>query len=80
MLIYELLDEVMDNGYPQILSADSLKLYITQTGVKAELDRAEVARRTEESRNATMQARRHDAAGGGAAPARSRGAAVIIRA
>ena len=29
-LIYELLDEVMDYGYPQILDADVLKLYITQ--------------------------------------------------
>ena len=29
-LIYELLDEVMDNGFPQILDPDLLKLYITQ--------------------------------------------------
>jgi AP-2 complex subunit mu-1 len=29
-LIYELLDEVMDFGLPQILDADLLKMYITQ--------------------------------------------------
>lgn len=29
-LIYELLDEVMDYGYPQILDPDLLKMYITQ--------------------------------------------------
>lgn len=29
-LIYELLDEVMDHGYPQILDPDLLKMYITQ--------------------------------------------------
>jgi AP-2 complex subunit mu-1 len=29
-LIYELLDEVMDFGYPQILDPDLLKMYITQ--------------------------------------------------
>jgi AP-2 complex subunit mu-1 len=28
-LIYELLDEVMDYGYPQILDPDLLKMYIT---------------------------------------------------
>jgi len=28
-LIYELLDEVMDFGYPQILDPDLLKMYIT---------------------------------------------------
>jgi hypothetical protein len=29
-LIYELLDEVMDFGYPQIVDPDLLKMYITQ--------------------------------------------------
>lgn len=29
-LIYELLDEVMDFGFPQILDPDLLKMYITQ--------------------------------------------------
>lgn len=28
----------MDHGYPQILSAESLKLYITQEGVHSELE------------------------------------------
>mmetsp|Transcript_22706 Transcript_22706/g.27437 ORF Transcript_22706/g.27437 Transcript_22706/m.27437 type:complete len:450 (-) Transcript_22706:453-1802(-) len=36
VLIYELLDEVMDFGYPQILTPEILKLYITQEGVKSE--------------------------------------------
>jgi AP-2 complex subunit mu-1 len=33
VLIYELLDEIMDFGYPQNLSPEILKLYITQEGV-----------------------------------------------
>lgn len=35
VLIYELLDEIIDYGYPQILEADVLKKYITQGGAKA---------------------------------------------
>jgi AP-2 complex subunit mu-1 len=35
VLIYELLDEVIDYGYPQILEADVLKRYITQGGTKS---------------------------------------------
>jgi len=34
VLIYELLDEIIDYGYPQILEADVLKKYITQGGTK----------------------------------------------
>eukprot|EP00899_Mesostigma_viride_P028995 jgi/Mesvir1/9280/Mv06187-RA.1 len=34
VLIYELLDEIMDFGYPQNLSPEVLKLYITQEGAK----------------------------------------------
>merc|ERR1712050_614728 len=34
VLIYELLDEIVDYGYPQILEADVLKKYITQGGGK----------------------------------------------
>eukprot|EP00928_Gymnodinium_smaydae_P011650 TRINITY_DN14271_c0_g1_i2.p1 TRINITY_DN14271_c0_g1~~TRINITY_DN14271_c0_g1_i2.p1 ORF type:complete len:413 (-),score=96.25 TRINITY_DN14271_c0_g1_i2:530-1768(-) len=34
VLIYELLDEIIDYGYPQILEADVLKKYITQGGAK----------------------------------------------
>lgn len=30
VLIYELLDEVLDYGYPQNCNSDVLKLYITQ--------------------------------------------------
>jgi AP-2 complex subunit mu-1 len=38
VLIYELLDEVMDYGYPQITDSDVLKKYITQGGMKNDLD------------------------------------------
>ena len=34
VLIYELLDEVIDFGYPQIMDGDILKQYITQGGLK----------------------------------------------
>lgn len=34
VLIYELLDEIVDYGYPQILEADVLKRYITQGNAK----------------------------------------------
>lgn len=36
VLIYELLDETMDHGYPQNCQTEILKLYITQQGVKSE--------------------------------------------
>eukprot|EP01147_Barroeca_monosierra_P009430 gene9430-1672_t len=37
VIIYELLDELMDFGYPQFTEAQILKEYITQTGRKLEL-------------------------------------------
>eukprot|EP00298_Acanthocystis_sp_HF-20_P013364 c20312_g1_i1.p1 GENE.c20312_g1_i1~~c20312_g1_i1.p1 ORF type:complete len:435 (+),score=134.89 c20312_g1_i1:61-1365(+) len=40
VLIYELLDETMDHGFPQNCQADVLKLYITQQGVKSDLAKA----------------------------------------
>lgn len=36
VLIYELLDEIMDYGYPQITDSNLLKKYITQEGFKGE--------------------------------------------
>jgi AP-2 complex subunit mu-1 len=36
VLIYEILDEVIDFGYPQNSETDTLKLYITTEGVKSE--------------------------------------------
>lgn len=36
VLIYELLDEILDFGYPQNSETDTLKLYITTEGVKSE--------------------------------------------
>jgi len=38
VLIYELLDEIIDYGYPQILEVDVLKKYITQGGTNKALD------------------------------------------
>jgi len=35
VLIYELLDEIIDYGYPQILEVDVLKRYITQGGARS---------------------------------------------
>ncbi|KAI5299594.1 heme peroxidase, partial [Ascosphaera pollenicola] len=34
VLIYELLDEILDFGYPQNTDTDTLKMYITTEGVK----------------------------------------------
>ena len=36
VLVYELLDEVMDFGYPQIMNEQILKSYITQKGTKVD--------------------------------------------
>ncbi len=36
VLIYELLDEILDFGYPQNSDTDTLKLYITTEGIKSE--------------------------------------------
>ncbi|KAI9829642.1 MAG: hypothetical protein M1826_005532 [Phylliscum demangeonii] len=49
VLIYELLDEVLDFGYPQNTETDTLKLYITTEGVKTE-------RMMEDTSRITMQA------------------------
>ncbi|EDQ85742.1 uncharacterized protein MONBRDRAFT_38695 [Monosiga brevicollis MX1] len=40
-LIYELLDEILDYGYPQSTDPDSLKLFITQQGLNANASREE---------------------------------------
>ncbi|KAK7206202.1 Mu homology domain-containing protein [Myxozyma melibiosi] len=48
-LIYELLDEIMDFGYPQNTETDTLKMYIMTEGVRSET-------RMEESSKITMQA------------------------
>lgn len=49
VLVYELLDEIIDFGYPQNTETDTLKMYITTEGVKSE-------RAPEESAKITMQA------------------------
>ncbi|GAA5884213.1 hypothetical protein JCM16303_002411 [Sporobolomyces ruberrimus] len=36
VLVYELLDEILDFGYPQNSESDTLKMYITTQGVKSE--------------------------------------------
>lgn len=37
VLIYELLDEILDFGYPQNSEIDTLKMYITTEGIKSEM-------------------------------------------
>lgn len=37
ILIYELLDEILDFGYPQNSEIDTLKMYITTEGIKSEM-------------------------------------------
>ena len=49
VLVYELLDEVIDFGYPQNTETDTLKMYITTEGVKSTAT-------TEDSSKITMQA------------------------
>ncbi|KKA27973.1 hypothetical protein TD95_004414 [Thielaviopsis punctulata] len=49
VLIYELLDEIIDFGYPQNTETDTLKMYITTEGLKSE-------RAVEDSAKITMQA------------------------
>ncbi|KAF2484701.1 Mu homology domain-containing protein [Neohortaea acidophila] len=49
VMVYELLDEILDFGYPQGTDAETLKMYITTEGVKSE-------RALEDSSKITMQA------------------------
>ncbi|KPM34610.1 AP-2 complex subunit mu, partial [Neonectria ditissima] len=49
VLVYELLDEIIDFGYPQNTETDTLKMYITTEGVKSES-------RREDTSKITMQA------------------------
>ncbi|KEQ71005.1 clathrin adaptor, mu subunit [Aureobasidium namibiae CBS 147.97] len=51
VLIYELLDEILDFGYPQNTDTDTLKMYITTEGVKSERNLL-----IEDSSKITMQA------------------------
>ncbi|RKP10698.1 Mu homology domain-containing protein [Thamnocephalis sphaerospora] len=52
VLIYELLDEIMDFGYPQNADIDTLKMYITTEGVKSERALAASSRITTQSTSA----------------------------
>ncbi|KAL1953826.1 hypothetical protein VTO42DRAFT_2121 [Malbranchea cinnamomea] len=51
VLVYELLDEIVDFGYPQNTETDTLKMYITTEGVKSSLANSAV-----DSSRITMQA------------------------
>ncbi|KAJ6110312.1 Clathrin adaptor mu subunit [Penicillium sp. IBT 16267x] len=51
VLIYELLDEILDFGYPQNTDPDTLKMYITTEGVKSA-----IANSPTDSSRITMQA------------------------
>lgn len=46
VLIYELLDELIDYGYPQNSEVGAIKTYITQTGIKAAHTKEELAQIT----------------------------------
>ncbi|KAI5480315.1 AP-2 complex subunit mu-1 [Pseudohyphozyma bogoriensis] len=60
VLIYELLDEILDFGYPQNSESDTLKMYITTEGVKSELAvREEASKITIQATGATSW-RRND--------------------
>ena len=47
--------EIVDDGYPQILAPEALKLYITQEGVRSELAPFEVKARARASRRYTAR-------------------------
>ncbi|KAJ9192259.1 hypothetical protein DTO166G4_6287 [Paecilomyces variotii] len=51
VLVYELLDEILDFGYPQNTETDTLKMYITTEGVKSA-----IANSPADSSRITMQA------------------------
>ncbi|KAL1858801.1 hypothetical protein VTK73DRAFT_7798 [Phialemonium thermophilum] len=53
VLVYELLDEIIDFGYPQNTETDTLKMYITTEGVKSERAAAEDARASKITMQAT---------------------------
>jgi AP-2 complex subunit mu-1 len=49
VFIYELMDEIVDHGYPQTMEAEVLKMYITQEGIKSDMA-------VEDSSKVTIQA------------------------
>lgn len=51
VLIYELLEETMDFGFPQLTEPAALKSFILQKGVRGELD---AAASTQQAKNATL--------------------------
>lgn len=51
VLMYELLDEVMDFGFPQVTEPSVLKNFIFQKGVRSEVD---PVKQTEQAQNATL--------------------------
>lgn len=51
VLMYELLDEVMDFGFPQLTEPSVLKQFIFQKGIKSEADTAD---QTAQAQNATL--------------------------
>ncbi|EIW69574.1 hypothetical protein TREMEDRAFT_30756 [Tremella mesenterica DSM 1558] len=53
VLIYELLDEILDFGYPQNSETDTLKMYITTESIKSELAREDSSKITIQATGAT---------------------------
>ncbi|KAI8056736.1 Mu homology domain-containing protein [Syncephalis plumigaleata] len=60
VLIYELLDEVMDFGYPQNADIDTLKMYITTEGIKSERALKEASSRITTQSTSAITWRRPD--------------------
>ncbi|CEI97932.1 Putative Adaptor complexes medium subunit family [Rhizopus microsporus] len=60
VLIYELLDEILDFGYPQNSETDTLKMYITTEGVKSEKAMVEDSSRITIQATGAISWRRND--------------------
>jgi len=56
VLLYELLDEICDNGYPQITAAEVLKTYITQRSAPWDFTEKQAAQREADERMAAVAA------------------------
>ena len=55
VIIYELLDEVCDNGYPQITSPEVLKAFITQRAARAADDPKDTYENQRKAKEVSMQ-------------------------
>ncbi|CAL58245.1 Clathrin adaptor, mu subunit, C-terminal [Ostreococcus tauri] len=58
VLLYELLDEICDDGYPQITAGESLRHFITQKSAKSEsgMSKEEIERKTAKEQRRAVEA------------------------